>query len=113
MTFILRTKGLRNATPNLQIVADCLDNFHTQNKGIKECNSFGLPLLPATISAFILRTKGLRNATTELEIAYFKVRGFHTQNKGIKECNWESSRQLKAVQHFHTQNKGIKECNYI
>src|SRR3989338_3219640 len=87
MTFILRTKGLRNATPNLQIVADCLDNFHTQNKGIKECNSFGLPLLPATISAFILRTKGLRNATPNLQIVADCLDNFHTQNKGIKECN--------------------------
>ena len=38
VSFIFRTKGLRNATGAKFTHSQILDNFHIQNKGIKECN---------------------------------------------------------------------------
>ena len=38
VTFILRTKGLRNATTPNHADWNLGGAFHTQNKGIKECN---------------------------------------------------------------------------
>ena len=42
-----------------------MEMFHTQNKGIKECNGWGYDC-PLPEDEVVL---------------------FHTQNKGIKECN--------------------------
>ena len=86
--FILRIKGLRNATNTFYVRILHGNHFILRIKGLRNATDVRVNAKLEEKWNFILRIKGLRNATLGLRPGEARlIELFHTQNKGIQECN--------------------------